>query len=152
FENLLTVLETKKSGVTDTDLADFAPLYRKLCHFHALAKERQYSSYLVDKLGDMVVRGHQQLYRRKQPLLQQFLRFVVTDFPRLVRQEQRYIWLATALFYVPAILLFLAVLWQPDLVYTMMAPEQVDNFENMYDPSNRTVGSARDAGTNMHMF
>src|SRR5690606_34610359 len=128
FENLLTVLETKKSQVADTDVADFAPLYRKLCHFHALAKERQYSSYLVDKLGDLVVRGHQQLYRRKQPLLQQFLGFVVTDFPRLVRREQRYFWLATALLYLPALLLFFAVLWQPDLVYTMMAPDQVDSF------------------------
>jgi len=151
-ENLLTVLETKKGRVADTDLADFAPLYRKLCHFHALAKERQYSSYLVDKLGDLVVRGHQQLYRRKQPLLQQFLGFVVTDFPRLVRREQRYFWLATALLYLPALLLFFAVLWQPDLVYTMMAPDQVDSFEGMYNPTNRTLGSARESGTNWQMF
>lgn len=152
FEQLLTALETKKGQVADTDLADFAPLYRKLCHFHALAKERQYSSYLVDKLGDLVVRGHQQLYRRKQPLLQQFLSFVVTDFPRLVRREQRYFWWATALLYLPALLLFFAVLWQPDLVYTMMTPDQVDSFEGMYNPTNRTLGSARESGTNWQMF
>ena len=109
FEQLLGELESKKSMLRDADLAEFAPLYRKLCHFHALAKERQYSSYLVDHLGDLVIRGHQQLYRRKQPLMHQFLRFVVTDFPCLVRQEQRYFWLATALLYVPGLLLFLAV-------------------------------------------
>jgi uncharacterized membrane protein SpoIIM required for sporulation len=77
---------------------------------------------------------------------------VVTDFPCLVRQEQRYFWLATALLYVPGLLLFLAVLWQPDLVYTMMAPDQVTNFEGMYDPQHRTVGSARESGTNWQMF
>jgi uncharacterized membrane protein SpoIIM required for sporulation len=48
--------------------------------------------------------------------------------------------------------LFLAVLWQPDLVYTIMAPEQVDNFEEMYNPANRTLGSARESDTNWQMF
>lgn len=152
LEKLLVELETKKRVLLAVELAEFAPLYRKLCHFHALAKERQYSSYLVDKLGDLVVRGHQQLYRRKQPLVEQFLRFVVSDFPRLVRQEQGYFWFASALLYLPALLFFLAVQWQPDLVYTMMAPDQVDSFEGMYNPSNRTLGSARESGTNWQMF
>lgn len=152
FEELLGELEKKKSVLPDAELAEFAPLYRKLCHFHALAKDRQYSSYLVDHLGDLVIRGHQQLYRRKQPLAHQFLRFVVTDFPHLVRQEQRYFWVATALLYLPGLLLFLAVLWQPDLVYTMMSPEQVTSFEGMYDPEYRTIGSARESGTNWQMF
>lgn len=152
LETLIEQLEARKGVLTAEQLAEFAPLYRKVCHFHALAKERRYSSYLVDKLGDLVVRGHQQLYRRKQPLAQQFLRFIVTDFPRLVRQEQGYFWAATALLYLPGLLLFLAVLWQPDLVYTIMAPEQVDNFEEMYNPANRTLGSARESDTNWQMF
>lgn len=149
---LIEQLEARKGVLTAEQLSTFAPLYRQICHFHALAKDRQYSSYLVDKLGDLVVRGHQQLYRRKQPLAQQFLQFVVTDFPRLVRQEQGYFWIATALLYLPGLLFFLAILWQPDLVYTMMAPEQVDNFEEMYDPANRTLGSARESATNWQMF
>ena len=152
LETLIEQLEARKGVLTAQQLTEFAPLYRKVCHFHALAKERRYSSYLVDKLGDLVVRGHQQLYRRKQPLAQQFLRFIVTDFPRLVRQEQGYFWAATALLYLPGLLLFLAVLWQPDLVYTIMAPEQVDNFEEMYNPANRTLGSARESDTNWQMF
>lgn len=152
LEGLLKQLEEKKSQLTPQDLAEFAPLYRKLCHFHALAKERQYSSYLVDRLGDLVIRGHQQLYRRNKPMLQHFLRFVVADFPQLVRQEQVYIWIATALLYLPALLLFLAMLWHPDLVYTMMAPDQVNNFEEMYNPSNRVLGSARESTTNWQMF
>ncbi|MGM8226484.1 stage II sporulation protein M [Cellvibrio sp. ARAG 10.3] len=152
LETLIEQLEARKGVLTAQQLTEFAPLYRKVCHFHALAKERRYSSYLVDKLGDLVVRGHQQLYRRKQPLAQQFLRFIVTDFPRLVRQEQGYFWTATALLYLPGLLLFLAVLWQPDLVYTIMAPEQVDNFEEMYNPANRTLGSARESATNWQMF
>jgi len=145
-------LEKKKGALAAAELAAFANRYRQLCHLHALAQDRHYSSYLVDKLGDLVVRGHQQLYRRKQPLMQQFVRFVVADFPRLVRQEQTYFWWATALLYLPALLLYVAVIWQPDLVYTLMGPDQVGEFEDMYNPENRILGSARDSGTNWTMF
>lgn len=152
LEDNIVVLEKKDGRLKAADLASFASRYRRLCHLHALAQDRHYSSYLVDKLGDLVVRGHQQLYRRKQPLAQQLISFVVSGFPRVVRQEQTFFWWATALLYLPALLLYLAVLWQPDLVYTIMAPDQVGNFEDMYNPDNRVLGSARDSGTNWAMF
>lgn len=152
-EQLIHQLEDPKlERVESKELAEFARLYRRLCHYHALARERHYSSYLVDRLGDLVIRGHQQLYRRKQPLLHAFLKFITTDFPRLVRREQGYVWVATALLYLPGLALFFATLWQPDLVYTMMSPEQVTSFEGMYDPENKVVGEAREATTNWQMF
>lgn len=152
LETHIVALEKKGGNLTAADLASFANRYRCLCHLHALAQDRHYSSYLVDKLGDLVVRGHQQLYRRKQPLTQQLISFVVSGFPRLVRQEQSYFWWATALLYLPAFLLYLAILWQPDLVYTIMAPDQVGSFEDMYNPDNRVLGSARESDTNWAMF
>ncbi len=145
-------LEKPSGRLTANELTSFASRYRKICHLHALAEDRRYSSHLVDTLSDLVVRGHQQLYRRKQPIVHQLTRFIVADFPRLVRQQQSYFWWATALLYLPALLLFLAILWQPDLVYTVTSPEQVSQFEDMYDPSNRVLGSARDSETNMQMF
>lgn len=148
----ITELEKPNGRLTADELTSFASRYRKICHLHALAEDRRYSSHLVDTLSDLVVRGHQQLYRRKQPIVHQLTRFIVADFPRLVRQQQSYIWWATALLYLPAILLFLAILWQPDLVYTVTSPEQVSQFEEMYDPGNRVLGSARDSETNMQMF
>jgi uncharacterized membrane protein SpoIIM required for sporulation len=152
-EALILMLEDpKQKRVSSPELAEFARLYRRLCHYHALARERHYSSYLVDKLGDLVIRGHQQLYRRKQPLVHVFLKFIAADFPRLVRSEQAYVWVATALLYLPGLFLFLATLWQPDLVYTMMSPEQVSEFESMYAPGNRVLGEARDSETNWQMF
>ncbi|MEN0039115.1 MAG: stage II sporulation protein M [Cellvibrio sp.] len=145
-------LEKPEGKLKGEELASFASRYRRLCHFHALAKDRHYSSHLVDKLGDLVVRGHQQLYRRKQPFMQQFTSFIVAGFPRLVREQQSYIWWATALLYIPGLLMFLAILWQPDLVYTISPPEQVSQYESMYDPQNRVLGSARDSETNVQMF
>lgn len=145
-------LEKPDGRLTGAALASFASRYRRLCHFHALAKDRHYSSHLVDKLGDLVVRGHQQLYRRKQPLAQQFIGFIVAGFPQLVREYQTYVWWATAFLYVPGLLIYLAILWQPDLVYTVTSPVQVSSFESMYDPQNRTLGSARESATNVQMF
>ena len=150
----MQIVELEKSGgqLTGDELASFASRYRRLCHFHALARDRHYSSHLVDKLGDLVVRGHQQLYRRKQPFFQQFISFIVAGFPRLVREQHAYIWWATALLYVPGLLIYVAILWQPDLVYTVTSPDQVSSFEEMYDPANRTLGAARESDTNVQMF
>lgn len=150
----LQIIELEKSDgqLKSAELASFASRYRRLCHFHALARDRHYSSHLVDKLGDLVVRGHQQLYRRKQPFFQQFISFIVAGFPRLVREQQAYIWWATVLLYVPGLLMYLAILWQPDLVYTVTSPEQVSSFEEMYNPANRTLGAARESDTNVQMF
>lgn len=152
LELQIAELEKTDGRLKGNELASFASRYRRLCHFHALAKDRHYSSHLVDKLGDLVVRGHQQLYRRKQPFFQQLIRFVVADFPRLVRAQQKYIWWATALLYVPGLLMYAAILWQPDLVYTVTSPAQVSSFEEMYDPQNRTLGAARESDTNVQMF
>lgn len=152
LEAQINELEKTDGRLKGNELASFASRYRRLCHFHALAKDRHYSSHLVDKLGDLVVRGHQQLYRRKQPFFQQLISFVVADFPRLVRAQQKYVWWATALLYVPGLLIYAAILWQPDLVYTITSPAQVSGFEEMYDPQNRTLGAARESATNVQMF
>lgn len=138
--------------LSDAEYGEFAQLYRMLCHYHALARDRQYSSYLVDLLADLVVRGHQQFYRRKHYFWRQLLSFFMAEFPQLVRREQVYFWWASALLYVPALCFFIAVLWQPQLVFTVVEPHQVNDFEAMYDPANRVLGSARDASSNWHMF
>lgn len=152
LEAQIIELEKSDGRLKGAELASFASRYRRLCHFHALAKDRHYSSHLVDKLGDLVVRGHQQLYRRKQPFMQQLASFIVAGFPRVVREQQVYVWWATALLYVPGLLIYLAILWQPDLVYTVTSPDQVSQFEEMYDPQNRTLGAARESDTNVQMF
>lgn len=147
--------ETKSSDqqeVENYSAERFAHLYRKMCHYHSLAKSRRYSSFLVDKLGDFVVRGHRQLYQPKREFLYNFLTFFVRDFPALVRKEWRVFWLASALLYLPALILTALVVFIPESVYTILTPDMVSNFEDMYNPSNRILGEARDADTNWYMF
>lgn len=154
FETLLNEVESKadRNKIPSRAINEFTQLYRKTCHFHSLARERGYSSYLVDRLGDLIVRGHQQLYKRKHHLRQTFIQFFLYEFPNAVRREQKLVWLATLLLYGPALLLYVFVLWQPDLVYSVLDPMQAVEFEEMYNPANRIIGKARDAETNWYMF
>lgn len=152
FEAIIDKLEEKVPNDAIEGLDHFGRYYRKVCHFHALAKQRHYSSLLVDYLSELIVRGHSQLYRRKYAYLSAIIKFVVHDFPVLVRKEWKLVGIAHAVLYVPALLLFLAIVIQPELVYTVMSPSQVANFEDMYNPANKVVGSAREAKTNWYMF
>ena len=134
------------------DQQQFAALFRKVCHFHALAQERHYSSFLVDHLDNLVTRAHQQLYRRKHPIREPLIRFVVADFPALVRAEKQAVLWAAVLFLAPLLLFFIGGRISPELVYTVLAPEQTAEMESMYDPANKILGKARDSDTNWGMF
>lgn len=148
---IVSMLEQGKAP-DPQQLREFPALYRKVCHFHALARDRHYSSYLVDELSDLVVRAHQQLYRRQHHIREALLRFVAVEFPALVRAEKVFVLLAAALFVVPGLVLLAGGLLAPELVFTVIDPHQAQQMEGMYDPSQRVIGSARDSDTNWAMF
>ncbi|MCR6650310.1 MAG: stage II sporulation protein M [Cellvibrionaceae bacterium] len=151
LEDQLQLLE--KGGKPSPEAQQqFAALFRKVCHFHALAQERHYSSFLVDHLDNLVSRAHQQLYRRKHPIRQPLIRFVVSGFPALVRAERRAVMWAAVLFVSPLLLFFIGGQIAPELVYTVLSPGQTADMESMYDPANKVLGQARDSDTNWGMF
>lgn len=152
FEQQLLYLEGDKKGVSDPDLNNFAGDYRRLCHLLSLSRERQYSPQLIEQLNDLVLRGHQQLYQRKTSLLQNTISFIVMDFPQLIRQEWKFCAVASALFYLPILILFAFVYLHPDLVYSVVPPELVDDIEFMYDPAAEHIGRERDASSDIEMF
>ena len=127
-------------------------LYRRICHHLSLAQERRYSSYLVDKLNDLVLRGHQQLYRRRSEFIHRLKQFLVYDFPVQVREQAGYLWLATAVFYGPILVLFALIQLQPEFIYSVLDHGTLSQFESMYDPEAKRVGRDRDAGSDTRMF
>ncbi len=153
FERLLQQLEGRaESGAERISSATFASDYRRLCHHLSLARERHYSSQLIERLNEMVLRGHQQLYRRKTHLLSSFLAFIVVGFPQLVRREWRLCLLASGLLYLPALLLFFFVWRYPELIYAILDPAMVESFERMYDPAADHLGQERGASSDFYMF
>ncbi|MBL4794300.1 MAG: stage II sporulation protein M [Pseudomonadales bacterium] len=150
FENLLAFIHEKKAS--EEDLAEFTPLYRRMCQFSSLSKERKYSPHLVDYLNDLVLQGHQKLYTKKSSLTLNIIRFVVADFPITMRENQVYFWLAAALLYLPMLVMGLLVYFNAELIFSVMPADQVSSVESMYDPATRVLGREREADTDILMF
>ncbi|MBN2992756.1 stage II sporulation protein M [Pseudomonas cedrina subsp. fulgida] len=125
-----------------SDIADFPHQYRRLCQHLALAQERGYSSYLVDPLQQLALRGHQQLYRHRSQLAANVLGFVLADFPRLVREQWRFVLVASLLFFGSLVGIALLVYVFPDLIYAIVSPQQVAEMQGMYDPDASRLGRA----------
>lgn len=132
--------------------ADFARRYRQVCHYHAICRNRHYSSFLLDQLGDLVVRGHAVLYQRKTHFLQAIIRFLTTEFPRQLRAEAKLFCWMSVFFYGSALAIACAQSWQPELIYSLMSPTRVQEMETMYAPGAAVVGEARESTTNWLMF
>ena len=79
-------------------------------------------------------------------------RFVMLDFPRAVRAQAGYVWAASALLYLPAILVGWLVYERPDLILSVTSAENAAQFEEMYSDSADSIGRLRDAETDWFMF
>ena len=126
--------------------------YRRLCQQLGLARRRGYSPAVVDRLQALMQRGHNALYRPAPPRWSRVPRFFLAEFPRLVRAERGAMLVATLCFVVPMVAMYLAVLWRPELVYSMFDAGQVAEFESMYASPEATGKLGRDSGTDVQMF
>ncbi|WP_455826942.1 stage II sporulation protein M [Pseudomonas graminis] len=152
FAEQLKQLEQGKAKADE--VADFPHQYRRLCQHLALAQERGYSSYLVDPLQQLALRGHQQLYRHRSQLAASMLSFLLADFPRLVREQWRFVLIACLLFFGSLLGIALLVYLFPDLIYSIVSPQQVAEMQTMYDPDASRLGRAaeRAASEDWMMF
>jgi uncharacterized membrane protein SpoIIM required for sporulation len=153
FSETLDVLERGKK-LSSSLSAEFPAAYRRLCQQLALAQARGYSTHSIDNLQLLVQRGHQQLYRHRSPLTGRLLGFFLGGFGRLVREEWRYVAAASLLFYMSLLGMGALVLAFPELVYSLISPEQVAQMEAMYDPETSRLGrfGEREAGDDWVMF
>ncbi|NQD95396.1 stage II sporulation protein M, partial [Pseudomonas sp. CrR25] len=148
-------LEALERGKADgQQCKGFAAAYRRLCQQLALAQARGYSNHLVERLQHLAMRGHQQFYRHRSPLGAQLLGFLLGGFPRLVRAEWRCVLAASLLFFGSLLGMGVLVYLFPELIYSLVDPDQVANMEQMYDPDARRLGrfGERDSGDDWMMF
>ncbi|VVM88215.1 hypothetical protein PS645_02635 [Pseudomonas fluorescens] len=144
WERFALMLERLERSKDTSRLASFAKDYRRLCQHLALAQERGYSSFLIDSLQQQVLRGHQQLYRHRSRLGANVVAFILADFPRLVRQQWRFVLAASLLFFGSLVGFALLVFLFPDLVYNLIPAEQVSQMQAMYDPEGGHLGRSAD--------
>ncbi|MCH2341090.1 stage II sporulation protein M [Pseudomonas sp. NPDC047963] len=146
FEEMLTTLERGKARTPEA-VAGFPAAYRRLCQQLALAQSRGYSMRFVERLQLLAQRGHHQMYRHRSPLGGRLLGFFLGGFARLVRTEWRYLAAASLIFYLSLLGMAALVLAFPELVYSLISPEQVAEMEAMYDPDASRLGRFGERGS-----
>ncbi len=133
-------------------LAELPGRYREICRDLAIATERSYSPRLLDRLNGLSVAGHRVLYTRDPGFGQRIARFVGLEFPRMLRSEWIFVALATLCFVLPCVIVGTLVHHFPELVYSVLTPDQVRSFEAMYDPAAEKFGTERASGDDVAMF
>ncbi|MEO7402612.1 MAG: stage II sporulation protein M [Burkholderiales bacterium] len=130
---------------------EFAVRYREICQHLALARDRQYSPDLVDRLNQLALGGHHELYSARGGERSRFLEFVVAGFPRLIRTEAKYVLLGALLFFGPLIALTFLVMWRPEIAYYFLSPRDIAEMQNMYAQAAERLGP-RKADSDVMMF
>ncbi|VXC90077.1 stage II sporulation protein M [Pseudomonas sp. 9Ag] len=146
FEEMLETLERGKGRAPEA-VAGFPAAYRRLCQQLALAQSRGYSMRFVERLQLLAQRGHHQMYRHRSPLGGRLLGFFLGGFARLVRTEWRYLAAASLIFYLSLLGMAALVLAFPELVYSLISPEQIAEMEAMYDPDASRLGRFGERGS-----
>jgi uncharacterized membrane protein SpoIIM required for sporulation len=153
LEQLLDdVLGRKKSRERPVAPERLAALYRRACEQLALARARSYPAYLLDRLDRLTADAHQVIYQQRELGFRALERIALRDFPRAVRAEAGYVWLATALLAMPALVLGVLVYFQPNLILSLVDVATAAQFEQMYSQSAESIGRTRDAGDDWTMF
>ncbi|WP_028452583.1 stage II sporulation protein M [Chitinilyticum aquatile] len=130
---------------------DFPERYRALCHTLALARQRGYSPSLVERLNQLALQAHRTLYAAPEKRELLLMRWVMRDFPRLVRSEWRMVLLSLGIFLIAALLVALAIHSNRDYAYSFSSAFELAHFENMYSDGNERFGE-RTSDDDIMMF
>jgi uncharacterized membrane protein SpoIIM required for sporulation len=131
---------------------DVPARYRELCQHLALARDRQYSADLIERLSGLALAGHQALYGARSRGLERVWQFLRAGFPRAVRREVRFVGLAALLFFGPLLALTFAVPRHPEFAYVVVPARVLDSVQEMYGQATKALGRKREADTDVAMF
>ena len=129
-----------------------AALYRRACEQLALARARAYPAYLTDRLEQLTADAHQLIYQHAELGWSRLKHMVAYDFPRAVRAQSAYLWIALGVFAVPTLVLGYAVYIRPELILTVVDSATAASFQDMYSQSAASIGRSREAQNDWVMF
>jgi uncharacterized membrane protein SpoIIM required for sporulation len=139
-------------GERSLDPERFLRLYRSACEHLALAKSRGYPTDLIDRLSILTASAHQIIYRQNDYGTRRIARALLEEFPAEVRAQRRYVALAAALLFVPALVLGFIIHHRPEIILSVVDSTTAQQFAQMYSPDNPAIGRARSMGGNWMMF
>ncbi|MBB5016939.1 putative membrane protein SpoIIM required for sporulation [Chitinivorax tropicus] len=142
----------KRTMASDAQLTTqtIPAIYREVCAHLALARDRQYTSALLDRLNQLALEGHEVLYGARTGIAAKIARFFHRGFPQLVRQHGGVVLASAALYFIPLIICIVWAQFDPKAIYHVMPADEVADFQKMYSSSMATQG--RDAADDVMMW
>ncbi len=142
------VSEAMKSGGGE----EFPGLYRRICHHLAVARERRYGDGLVRRLEGLALAGHHTLYSRQGLTFRQIAAWLLEEFPLSFRRHWRFMLTATLFSLGPFLLIFVAILRNPEAAGLVLDAQTAASMEEMYSPAAEHFGRQRDVDSDLLMF
>ncbi|MEZ6005075.1 MAG: stage II sporulation protein M [Planctomycetota bacterium] len=111
-------------------------LYRQVARDLALARERGYSQNLLERLNSLVLAGHERLYRKRKAPGAGLGRFLLVEYPAMVRARWQRFLVCVLAFFGPFALLALLGPSHPDWIFAALSDGMMANLDSMYaEPS-----------------
>ena len=134
------------------DSSEFPARYRRICQQLALARDRQYSPDLVDRLNQLALAGHHALYGAGSDRLAGVIEFVSRGFAIVVRREWRIVLVSALLFFGSGLTLALITSHSSDAIYYLLEPFQIAQLQEMYSNDSSKALGRRPADSDLEMF
>lgn len=131
---------------------DLPALLRAITHDLSIAKSRGYSPTIVSRLNGLVTTAQAHMYRPKQRVLYQLVRFLRLGFPASVHTLKRSVTINHLLFYGFALCAWGLVLFDPQMIYYFVDNAELRNFEHMYRPDSDWRQTERASSGDFQMF
>ena len=133
FETLLSKMGTPTRPRLEADeVSEFSDLFRGLCYDLAQVRSRDWGLSIERYLNDLVIRGHSAFYGGKTRRRGSILRFFSHSFPRLLRENAAFFWLASAVFYIPMAISWVVVQTEPSMAGRILPGTTLYGMEQMY--------------------
>jgi uncharacterized membrane protein SpoIIM required for sporulation len=133
FEEILLRAETPgRPRLSSEEVTELSELFRALCYDLSQVRSRDWGSAIERYLNDLVVRGHSAFYSGKPRRKGQVLAFLSEGFPRLLRENHAFFWVALALFAIPMAVSWIVVAREPSLAHRVLPGTTLYTMQEMY--------------------
>jgi uncharacterized membrane protein SpoIIM required for sporulation len=141
FEFYLDELE---AGESIEESADIPAAYRRICQHLAIARNRGYRASLIQRLDQLVQRGHALLYQDRAGRWSDLLDFIRRDYPRQVRRDAGLLGIAACLLFGTMLATYIWLQYQPEWAYHILGPSRASGMEDMYAKGSSRTSPVRD--------
>jgi len=127
LETLLKRIEKDRvSSLSQAELVEFGQLYRSATSDLAIAQRDFPNNDVTVYLNQLVGRAHPVVYRGEPLIRRRLVEFYRYGLPQLYRESLGFILVAVALLFVPAIIAYIVMLYNPSAAPTVLSPATIE--------------------------